>query len=71
MLTSVAVQILTLEKRLHDQVSVRCALERALGYRASSHDITNEATIPKVSGLYLSPHCSVLYLLPSFARSPL
>ncbi|KAG6396190.1 hypothetical protein SASPL_142332 [Salvia splendens] len=40
-------EILTLEKRLHDQVSVRCALERALGYRASSHDITNEATIPK------------------------
>lgn len=40
-------QILTLEKRLQDQVSVRCALERALGYRASSHDITTEATIPK------------------------
>ncbi|XP_042021567.1 uncharacterized protein LOC121768999 isoform X1 [Salvia splendens] len=40
-------EILTLEKRLHDQVSVRCALEMALGYRASSHDITNEATIPK------------------------
>ncbi|XP_057769971.1 uncharacterized protein LOC130989852 [Salvia miltiorrhiza] len=40
-------EILTLEKRLQDQVSVRCALERALGYRASSHDITSEATIPK------------------------
>ncbi|KAH6774683.1 electron transporter [Perilla frutescens var. hirtella] len=40
-------EILMLEKRLHDQVSVRCALERALGYRASSHDITNEAIIPK------------------------
>ncbi|KAI3452101.1 hypothetical protein Pfo_008766 [Paulownia fortunei] len=40
-------EILMLEKRLHNQVSVRCALEKALGYRASSHDITNEATIPK------------------------
>lgn len=40
-------EILMLEKRLQDQVSVRCALERALGYRASSHDITTEATIPK------------------------
>ncbi|KAH6832149.1 electron transporter [Perilla frutescens var. hirtella] len=40
-------EILMLEKRLHDQVSVRCALERALGYRASSHDITNDAIIPK------------------------
>lgn len=47
-------QILMLEKRLHDQVSVRCALERALGYRASSHDITNEATIPKVTVLSLT-----------------
>lgn len=42
-------QILLLEKRLQDQVSVRCALEKALGYGASSHDITNEATIPKVA----------------------
>ncbi|KAL0332250.1 UNVERIFIED_CONTAM: hypothetical protein Scaly_2126500 [Sesamum calycinum] len=40
-------EILLLEKRLQDQVSVRCALEKALGYGASSHDITNEATIPK------------------------
>ncbi|KAL8044361.1 hypothetical protein ABFX02_08G041600 [Erythranthe guttata] len=41
-------EILMLEKRLHDQVSVRCALEKALGYRASSHHIiTDEATIPK------------------------
>ncbi|KAL0343587.1 UNVERIFIED_CONTAM: hypothetical protein Sangu_1246100 [Sesamum angustifolium] len=42
-------EILLLEKRLQDQVSVRCALEKALGYGASSHDITNEATIPKVA----------------------
>lgn len=47
-------QILMLEKRLQDQVSVRCALERALGYRASSHDITTEATIPKVAVLFLT-----------------
>ncbi|KAL3616443.1 hypothetical protein CASFOL_039833 [Castilleja foliolosa] len=41
-------EILTLEKKLHDQVSVRCALEKALGYNnTSSHDIINEATIPK------------------------
>ncbi|KAL6526225.1 hypothetical protein OROMI_029865 [Orobanche minor] len=40
-------EILKLEKRLQDQVSVRCALEKALGYKTSSRDINNEATIPK------------------------
>ncbi|KAK4416268.1 hypothetical protein Salat_2452300 [Sesamum alatum] len=40
-------EILLLEKRLQDQVSVRCALEKALGYGVSSHDFSNEATIPK------------------------
>ncbi|KAI3462796.1 hypothetical protein Pfo_019459 [Paulownia fortunei] len=40
-------EILQLEKRLQDQVSIRCALEKALGFRASSHDITNETIIPK------------------------
>ncbi|KAG8384502.1 hypothetical protein BUALT_Bualt04G0124600 [Buddleja alternifolia] len=40
-------EILLLEKRLKDQVSVRCALETALGYRASTHEITNEMAIPK------------------------
>ncbi|KAK6116203.1 hypothetical protein DH2020_050059 [Rehmannia glutinosa] len=40
-------EIFMLEKRLHDQVSVRCALEKALGYNTLSHDITNEASIPK------------------------
>lgn len=38
-----------LEKRLHDQVSVRCALEKALGYRAPAHNIADEAVIPKVA----------------------
>ncbi|XP_022844826.1 uncharacterized protein LOC111367936 isoform X1 [Olea europaea var. sylvestris] len=40
-------EILHLEKRLQDQVSVRCALEKALGYRVSCHDITNEIAMPK------------------------
>ncbi|PIN21512.1 hypothetical protein CDL12_05782 [Handroanthus impetiginosus] len=40
-------EILLLEKRLQDQVSVRCALEKALGYRASSHDIADETIIPR------------------------
>ncbi|CAK9185456.1 unnamed protein product [Ilex paraguariensis] len=40
-------EILQLEKRLQDQVAVRCALEKALGYRSSSHDITNEISMPK------------------------
>ncbi|XP_059642098.1 uncharacterized protein LOC132284057 isoform X2 [Cornus florida] len=40
-------EILQLEKRLQDQVVVRCALEKALGYRTSSHDITNEVSVPK------------------------
>lgn len=41
-------QILQLEKRLHDQVAVRGALEQALGYKSSSRQITNQASIPKV-----------------------
>ncbi|KAK2987496.1 hypothetical protein RJ640_012155 [Escallonia rubra] len=40
-------EILQLEKRLQGQVAVRGALEKALGYRSSSHDITNDITIPK------------------------
>ncbi|XP_058228559.1 uncharacterized protein LOC131336664 isoform X2 [Rhododendron vialii] len=39
--------ILQLEKRLQDQVVVRCALEKGLGYQSSSHDVTNETSIPK------------------------
>ncbi|XP_057500799.1 uncharacterized protein LOC130784824 isoform X2 [Actinidia eriantha] len=42
-------EILQLEKRLQTQVVIRCALEKALGYRSSSHDITNEISMPKVA----------------------
>nr|GLL18814.1 uncharacterized protein LOC109180440 [Ipomoea trifida] len=38
-------EIMQLEKRLHDQVAVRCALEKALGYGSSSHKITAETTL--------------------------
>ncbi|CAA0840893.1 Protein of unknown function- DUF547 [Striga hermonthica] len=54
-------EISTLEKRLQDQISVRCALENALGYKNSSHDITDEATIPK-SATELIREISVLEL---------
>lgn len=37
-----------LEKRLQDQVSVRRALENALGYKSSSYNIVNDVSIPKV-----------------------
>ncbi|PSR88020.1 Mucin-17 like [Actinidia chinensis var. chinensis] len=40
-------EILQLEQKLQDQVVVRSALEKALGYRSSSHDITNEVSMPK------------------------
>lgn len=40
-------EILQLEKRLQDQVVVRRTLEKGLGYQSSSHDITDEASIPK------------------------
>ncbi|KZV49742.1 hypothetical protein F511_24203 [Dorcoceras hygrometricum] len=43
---SLSQEILQLEKRLQDQVSVRCAMEKALGYKASSHYV-NESAIPK------------------------
>lgn len=47
-------QILQLEKRLQDQVVVRCALEKGLGYQSSSHDVTNETSVPKVAAFCLN-----------------
>lgn len=46
-------QILQLEKRLQDQFEVRRALEKALGYRTSSHEITSELLMPKVTAWML------------------
>ncbi|KAG8642556.1 hypothetical protein MANES_12G096700v8 [Manihot esculenta] len=40
-------EILQLEKRLQAQFQVRLALEKALGYRTSSHDIAPGVSIPK------------------------
>ncbi|KAL5557204.1 hypothetical protein UlMin_039440 [Ulmus minor] len=40
-------EILQLEKRLQDQVQVRCALEKALGYRSSIHYNTSDVEMPK------------------------
>lgn len=37
-----------LERRLHDQVAVRCALEKALGYKTSSQDVNEVTSMPKV-----------------------
>ena len=37
-----------LERRLHDQVAVRCALEKALGYKSSSQDVNEVTAMPKV-----------------------
>ncbi|KAG5528671.1 hypothetical protein RHGRI_029369 [Rhododendron griersonianum] len=45
--TSLKQEILQLEKKLQDQVIVRCALEKALGDGSSSRDFTNEASLPK------------------------
>ncbi|KAF5752941.1 putative electron transporter [Tripterygium wilfordii] len=45
--TSLKEEILQLEKRLQDQFKVRNALEKALGYKTASNDITNEAPMPK------------------------
>ncbi|XP_073281128.1 uncharacterized protein [Primulina huaijiensis] len=36
-----------LEKRLRDQITVRGALEKALGYRTSSNDTSGKITVPK------------------------
>lgn len=43
------VQILQLEKRLQDQFEVRRTLEKALGYKTSSHDYAPEMSMPKVT----------------------
>lgn len=40
-------EIIQLEKRLQDQESVRCALEKALGYKSSSYTVVNDVSIPK------------------------
>ncbi|XP_043714243.1 uncharacterized protein LOC122662623 isoform X2 [Telopea speciosissima] len=45
--SSLKQEILQLEKRLQDQFVVRSALEKALGYRSSSYDISNENSMPK------------------------
>ncbi|CBI38356.3 unnamed protein product, partial [Vitis vinifera] len=47
MQNSLKQEILQLEKRLQGQFAVRCALEKALGYRSSSHDTTVEISMPK------------------------
>jgi len=41
-------QILQLERRLKDQMEVRGALEKALGYRPSGIDASNTSSMPKV-----------------------
>ncbi|KAG8641291.1 hypothetical protein MANES_13G133300v8 [Manihot esculenta] len=40
-------EILQLEKRLQDQFEVRRTLEKALGYKTSSHDYAPEMSMPK------------------------
>ncbi|XP_011004603.1 PREDICTED: uncharacterized protein LOC105111059 isoform X1 [Populus euphratica] len=40
-------EVLQLEKRLQDQFQVRWALEKALGYRTSSHESMSELSMPK------------------------
>ncbi|XP_042507452.1 uncharacterized protein LOC122083650 [Macadamia integrifolia] len=45
--SSLKQEILQLEKRLQDQFVVRGALEKALGYSSSYHDISNDNSMPK------------------------
>ncbi|KAF1872252.1 hypothetical protein Lal_00028158 [Lupinus albus] len=40
-------EILQLERRLQDQLEVRCTLEKALGYRPSSHVNSDNTVVPK------------------------
>lgn len=53
-------QIDQLETRLQDQFKVRCALEKALGYRSASSYIlteTHDIPMPKVSYLHFLKNC--------------
>ncbi|KAK8995645.1 hypothetical protein V6N11_075910 [Hibiscus sabdariffa] len=43
--SSLKQEILQLEKRLQDQFEIRSAVEKALGYRTSSHEDTNEPSV--------------------------
>lgn len=43
-------QILQLEKRLKDQLTIRYALEKALGHSSSAMCSSNDSSMPKVSG---------------------
>ncbi|XP_069150034.1 uncharacterized protein [Solanum lycopersicum] len=45
--SSLRQEIMQLERRLHDQVAVRCALEKALGYKSSSQDVNEVTAMPK------------------------
>ncbi|KAJ6919489.1 LOW QUALITY PROTEIN: hypothetical protein NC651_013446 [Populus alba x Populus x berolinensis] len=55
-------EILQLEKRLQDQFLVRWALEKALGYRTSSHESMSELSMPKrLEVVYLEQYLLSLY----------
>ncbi|KAG6478452.1 hypothetical protein ZIOFF_061895 [Zingiber officinale] len=43
-------EILQLEKRLKDQLTIRCALEKALGHSSSAMCSSNDSSMPKASG---------------------
>ncbi|XP_019194950.1 PREDICTED: uncharacterized protein LOC109188783 isoform X2 [Ipomoea nil] len=45
--SSLTQEIMQLEKRLQTQVAVRCALEKALGYRSTCQKTADEISIPK------------------------
>ncbi|KAL3526707.1 hypothetical protein ACH5RR_011363 [Cinchona calisaya] len=47
--SSLRQEIMQLEKRLQDQVAVRGALEKALGYKSSSHSSANDVSMPKLA----------------------
>jgi hypothetical protein len=52
-LTMLVLQVQVLEKRLNDQFIMRCALEKALGYKPCAIHTSSENCIPKVKVLLL------------------
>ncbi|RWR95659.1 putative electron transporter [Cinnamomum micranthum f. kanehirae] len=69
--SSLKKEILQLERRLQDQFAVRQALEKALGYRSSSNDISNENSMPKVPTKELIKEIAVLELEVMFLEQNL
>ena len=58
--SSSSINIHQLKKRLQDQFVLRYALEKALGYKTSAVDASNDCSMPKATKELIREICGVL-----------